>query len=58
MIKWLMLATVAFVGTILLLAIVIFYEPPAFIGYIFGFFNGAALVGLMTLRAIRSKPND
>lgn len=58
MIKWLMLATVAFIGTMLFLAAVIFYEPPAFIGYIFGFFNGAAWIGLMALRAIRSKPND
>lgn len=58
MLKWLMLATVAFIGTMLFLVAMIFYEPPAFIGYIFGFFNGAAWIGLIALRLIRNKSND
>lgn len=56
--KFLCLFLLAVFGTLLLFATVIFYEPPAFVGYIFGFFNGAAWIGLMALHAIRGKSND
>lgn len=56
--KFLCLFLLAVFGTFLLLATVIFYEPPAFVGYIFGLFNGAAWIGLMALHAIRGKSND
>jgi len=52
-IKFLALALLCIVGTLILGASVIFEEPPAFIAYGFGVLNGASVVGLIALWLIR-----
>ena len=53
MIKFLALALLCIVGTVILFAAVAFEDPPSFVAYTFGVLNGASVVGLIALWLIR-----
>lgn len=59
MIKFFALAALTLLGTLILFASVIFFDPPAFFAYGFGILNGAGIVGLWAISLIRKgEQND
>ena len=48
-VKLFALTVATVVATLLLVGSVVFFEPPAFFGFTFGFLNGASWIGLFTL---------
>lgn len=48
-VKLFALTVATVVATLLLVGSVVFFEPPAFFGFAFGFLNGASWIGLLNL---------
>ena len=48
-VKLFALTAATVVATLLLVGSVVFFEPPAFFGFAFGFLLGASWIGLLTL---------
>lgn len=48
-VKLFALTAATVIATLLLVGSVVFFEPPAFLGFAFGFLLGASWIGLLTL---------